>query len=118
MPIYEYQCNACQHQIEILQKPTDAPLTQCPECKQNKLRKLISATTFQLKGTGWYETDFKNAKEHKKTADKTDPDKQSKTDKTDKKDPDKPSKTDKKKTSETETAKPSTPNHAKNKTTD
>lgn len=60
MPIYEYQCSQCQHQFEALQKISDARLTECPECHQNSLQKLISAVGFQLKGGGWYETDFKN----------------------------------------------------------
>ena len=60
MPIYEYQCKACQHQFEVLQKISDPLLIQCPKCQQNSLQKLISAVGFQLKGGGWYETDFKN----------------------------------------------------------
>jgi putative FmdB family regulatory protein len=62
MPIYEYQCQACGHEIEVIQKMSDAPLTDCPECKQPKLKKLISASAFRLKGGGWYETDFKSGK--------------------------------------------------------
>lgn len=60
MPIYEYQCASCGHRLEALQKVTDEPLTECPECHKSALGKLVSATSFQLKGTGWYETDFKN----------------------------------------------------------
>ena len=59
MPIYEYQCNNCNHKIEVLQKISDDPLTQCPSCHQQKLKKLVSAASFRLKGSGWYETDFK-----------------------------------------------------------
>ncbi|WP_331712577.1 MULTISPECIES: FmdB family zinc ribbon protein [Serratia] len=59
MPIYEYACGACSHRLEKLQKFSDAPLTDCPACGQPALTKLISATGFQLKGTGWYATDFK-----------------------------------------------------------
>ncbi|MET0091579.1 MAG: zinc ribbon domain-containing protein [Candidatus Thiodiazotropha sp.] len=59
MPIYEYRCEACNHELEALQKMSDAPLTECPECKQQSLQKLISAAGFRLKGSGWYETDFK-----------------------------------------------------------
>jgi putative FmdB family regulatory protein len=59
MPIYEYQCQACNHQLEALQKLSDAPLTECPECKKASLKKQISAAGFRLKGGGWYETDFK-----------------------------------------------------------
>lgn len=58
MPIYEYQCLACDFHLEEFQKISDDPLTMCPSCQQAKLRKIISATHFQLKGTGWYETDF------------------------------------------------------------
>ena len=60
MPIYEYQCTACGHQLEALQKISEAPLVDCPECKQAALQKNISAAGFQLKGTGWYVTDFRN----------------------------------------------------------
>ena len=60
MPIYEYLCGACGHQLEALQKMTDAPLTDCPACHKLKLTKLVSAAGFELKGTGWYATDFKN----------------------------------------------------------
>lgn len=60
MPIYEYKCKTCGHQLEAIQKITDAALTLCPECKKESLEKLISAAGFQLKGTGWYVTDFKN----------------------------------------------------------
>ncbi|MCS5580672.1 MAG: zinc ribbon domain-containing protein [Gammaproteobacteria bacterium] len=59
MPIYEYQCNNCNHKIEVLQKISDDPLAQCPSCHQQKLKKLVSAASFRLKGSGWYETDFK-----------------------------------------------------------
>lgn len=59
MPIYEYQCQACGHELESLQKISDAPLTECPSCGKPALKKLISAAGFRLKGGGWYETDFK-----------------------------------------------------------
>jgi putative FmdB family regulatory protein len=59
MPIYEYQCGACGHKLEAIQKINDAPLSDCPECGQPALQKLISAAGFRLKGGGWYETDFK-----------------------------------------------------------
>lgn len=59
MPIYEYQCDSCSHQLEALQKLSDAPLTDCPACAEPGLRKLVSAAGFRLKGGGWYETDFK-----------------------------------------------------------
>lgn len=60
MPIYEYQCQDCGHQMEALQKISDAPLQDCPACNQPQLQKLISAAGFRLKGSGWYETDFKS----------------------------------------------------------
>jgi putative FmdB family regulatory protein len=59
MPIYEYQCEACGHILETLQKISDEPLTKCPECGKDALKKLVSASAFRLKGGGWYETDFK-----------------------------------------------------------
>lgn len=60
MPTYEYQCQACGHQHEEFQKISDAPLTDCPTCHKPTLSKLVSAPNFQLKGTGWYATDFKD----------------------------------------------------------
>jgi putative FmdB family regulatory protein len=63
MPFYEYQCSACRHALEVLQKITDAPLRKCPKCGRNTLRKLVSAPVFRLKGSGWYETDFKSDKD-------------------------------------------------------
>ena len=59
MPIYEYQCKACNKETEVLQKISDAPLQQCPACGEPALKKKISAAAFRLKGGGWYETDFK-----------------------------------------------------------
>jgi putative FmdB family regulatory protein len=59
MPIYEYRCNACEYELEKLQKMSDEPLTDCPACGQSELKRLISAAGFRLKGGGWYETDFK-----------------------------------------------------------
>ncbi|WP_444919003.1 FmdB family zinc ribbon protein [Microbulbifer sp. JMSA003] len=59
MPIYEYQCNACGHEMEALQRMSDDPLKDCPACEKAELRKKISAAGFRLKGAGWYETDFK-----------------------------------------------------------
>jgi putative FmdB family regulatory protein len=69
MPIYEYKCNSCQHVCDILQKINDEPKTLCPECAKNSLVKLVSSTSFQLKGTGWYATDFKNPSSATKKAD-------------------------------------------------
>ena len=60
MPFYEYQCNECDHHIEVLQKISDDPLVCCPGCNEPALKRLISLAAFRLKGTGWYETDFKN----------------------------------------------------------
>ena len=60
MPIYEYRCTACGHQQEFLQKVSDAPLTVCTKCGQETFSKLVSAAGFQLKGSGWYATDFKS----------------------------------------------------------
>ena len=59
MPIYEYRCTNCGHQLEALQKISDAALVDCPHCHENSLQKLVSASSFRLKGGGWYETDFK-----------------------------------------------------------
>ena len=59
MPIYEYRCEACGHTDEHLQKVSEAPLTVCPACGKPQYRKQLSAAGFQLKGTGWYATDFK-----------------------------------------------------------
>lgn len=59
MPIYEYRCQACQHELEKLQKLSDPVLVDCPQCGKPALTKLISAAGFRLKGSGWYETDFK-----------------------------------------------------------
>ena len=60
MPIYEYRCQNCGEKLEILQKHADAPLTECPKCGKEDLNKLVSAPSFQLKGSGWYVTDFKD----------------------------------------------------------
>lgn len=59
MPIYEYRCESCKTELEKLQKISDPPLVECPECGKPTLVKLISASSFRLKGAGWYETDFK-----------------------------------------------------------
>ena len=66
MPIYEYRCAACGHELEALQKISDPPLVDCPACGKAELRKRITAAAFRLKGTGWYETDFKNSAKNKK----------------------------------------------------
>ena len=59
MPIYEYRCESCGHEMEVMQRISDAPLTQCPACSKPGLRKQVSAAGFRLAGGGWYETDFK-----------------------------------------------------------
>lgn len=59
MPIYEYRCQSCGHELEKLQKLSDPPLVDCPDCQKPELKKQISAAGFRLKGSGWYETDFK-----------------------------------------------------------
>lgn len=61
MPIYEYRCQACGHEFEKLQKISDPVITECPECHQAEVKKLVSAAGFRLKGGGWYETDFKKS---------------------------------------------------------
>ena len=61
MPIYEYRCKDCGFQNEYLQKVSEPPLTQCPSCGRQSLTKLVSAAGFQLKGSGWYATDFKDS---------------------------------------------------------
>jgi putative FmdB family regulatory protein len=59
MPIYEYRCGDCGHQAEHLQKVSEKPLAKCPACGKKAYKKLLSAAGFQLKGSGWYATDFK-----------------------------------------------------------
>ena len=66
MPFYEYECPHCGYDEEVLQKITDKPLTKCPKCGKKGLKKLMSAPVFRLKGSGWYETDFKSDKENKR----------------------------------------------------
>lgn len=72
MPIYEYQCENCGHQMEKIQKMSDDPLTDCPACEKPALRKLVSAAAFKLKGSGWYETDFKDKDKSKTMSTPTD----------------------------------------------
>ena len=87
MPIYEYACKSCDHTLDALQKMSDDPLVDCPECDRPELRRLISAPRFRLKGQGWYETDFK--KDNQRNLAKGDSDavkSDSKKDKKDKKD--------------------------------
>ncbi len=70
MPIYEYQCSACGHRLESIQKMSDQPLVACPVCHQSALQKLVSASRFQLKGTGWYATDFRDKGKKEAKSDK------------------------------------------------
>ena len=79
MPIYEYVCQKCGHHLEVMQKMSDKPLSKCPECK-GKLEKIFSQTSFQLKGSGWYVSDYANKGKSEKS------DKADKSDKTDKAD--------------------------------
>lgn len=86
MPIYEYVCQKCGHHLEVMQKMSDKPLSKCPECK-GKLEKIFSQTSFQLKGSGWYVTDYASRGKSEK-AEKSDaaakPEKADKADKADK----------------------------------
>jgi putative FmdB family regulatory protein len=66
MPFYEYRCGACGHELEALQKMSAAPLVDCPSCGKATLTKLVSAAGFQLKGSGWYVTDFRDGDKSKK----------------------------------------------------
>lgn len=72
MPIYEYECQACGHILEAIQKMSDAPRVDCPKCHKPELKKLVSAPAFRLKGSGWYETDFKTGKKKNIAGDKSD----------------------------------------------
>jgi putative FmdB family regulatory protein len=66
MPFYEYECQACKYYAEVMQKISDVPLTRCPSCGKRTLKKLLSVPVFRLKGSGWYETDFKSDKENRR----------------------------------------------------
>lgn len=72
MPIYEYKCQECGHNLEAIQSLSDAPLTDCPKCSKPGLRKQISAAGFRLKGGGWYETDFKSGNRRNLASDSSD----------------------------------------------
>lgn len=81
MPIYEYQCQQCGHKFDKLQKISDDPLLDCPDCGKPELKKLVSAAGFRLKGSGWYETDFKTGNKKnlaETTASKADSNKETK----------------------------------------
>jgi len=66
MPFYEYECSACKFYVEALQKISDPPIKKCPSCKKQTMKRLISAPVFRLKGSGWYETDFKSDQDKKR----------------------------------------------------
>ncbi len=70
MPIYGYVCRNCEHTLDVLQKISDDPLVDCPDCGKPQLRRQLSAPRFRLKGTGWYETDFKKDKQRNLHGDK------------------------------------------------
>lgn len=67
MPIYEYQCSNCNHTFDLIQKMSDEPATMCPACSKESAVRLVSAAGFQLKGTGWYATDFKTKNQPEKS---------------------------------------------------
>jgi putative FmdB family regulatory protein len=104
MPIYEFQCQSCGNEIEIIQKISDSPLTDCEACGKPDMKKMVSAAAFRLSGSGWYETDFKKGAKKNLTA-KND-------DKPDAKTPDKKSD---KKTNKTESKKSESKTTAKKK---
>ena len=81
MPIYDFQCTSCGHQSEVMRKMSESNTTTCPHCKEEAFTKMLSAPSFQLSGTGWYATDFKNT-DNKKQSDKKSSDKTSASDKT------------------------------------
>jgi len=66
MPFYEYECPACKYYAEVLQKISDPPIRKCPSCGKSGFKRLISAPVFRLKGSGWYETDFKSDQDQKR----------------------------------------------------
>ena len=68
MPIYEFQCQSCGNEVEVLQKISDDPLTNCEACGKPDMKKMVSAAAFRLSGSGWYETDFKKGKKKNLTA--------------------------------------------------
>jgi putative FmdB family regulatory protein len=73
MPIYAYRCSSCNFEQDVMQKMADAPLTTCPECKAEAFTKQLTAAGFQLKGSGWYATDFKGGSSAKPKSDNTPP---------------------------------------------
>ena len=97
MPIYGYNCKSCEHRFDVLQKMSDEPLVHCPDCGEPTLQKELSAPKFRLKGSGWYETDFKTGNKRNLHGDEAKTDKADKSDKTDKKSDSSPPKSDDKK---------------------
>jgi putative FmdB family regulatory protein len=73
MPIYAYKCESCGHAKDVLQKIADAPLTECPACGQSSFAKQLTAAGFQLKGSGWYATDFRGGSGSSASASAADP---------------------------------------------
>jgi putative FmdB family regulatory protein len=71
MPIYGYRCQSCGHELEAMQKFNEAVLTKCPSCAKPTLKKLVSAAGFQLKGSGWYATDFKGGSKKTEKSEKS-----------------------------------------------
>jgi putative FmdB family regulatory protein len=96
MPIYEFQCQSCGNQVEVLQKISDDPLTDCEACGKSEMKKMVSAAAFRLSGSGWYETDFKSG--NKKNLTESASKESKKTDKKDNKSDIKKSSNDTKKT--------------------
>ena len=93
MPIYEYECSKCHHKLDLMQKMSDPPALQCPECSGRSLVRLVSAAGFQLKGQGWYATDFKNKPVSEKQSDSGQSSQESTTHVSDKASTDKPTET-------------------------
>jgi len=81
VPIYEYACRNCEHTLDALQKMSDDPLLECPDCGEPQLKRLISAPRFRLKGQGWYETDFKKDNQRNLSKSDAEPSKPAKADK-------------------------------------
>ncbi len=84
MPIYGYICRSCEHRFDVLQKMSDEPLVHCPDCGEATLQKELSAPKFRLKGSGWYETDFKTGDKRNLHGDGAKSEKSSKSDKSEK----------------------------------
>ncbi len=110
MPFYEYQCAKCGHHLEVMQKISDSPMKKCPECGKSALKRLMSAPVFRLKGSGWYETDFKSDQDNKRNlADKPEAEASKDEKKEDKKEDKKEEKKDDKKEAKADAPKPDAP---------